>query len=743
MKKSKRLICMAVAVTLTLGVASAGLAGCISVNNEEDVKQLIATVDITKNEEFNKEFEGYASAVTEKKFIKRDMLTAFMNGYYQYVGSGYDYTFNLIKDYLVSNAIYTQYATAYVLRDRVENGFGEDKTKLSLDTFKSKETEVEKYEYLLGENSDNVKRAEYNLNYSLNNLLDTLERNVIEEQYKNNKDEDDEDYVGSGTRTTPSGIDSIDDEYIPEYYNVYTGYKSYQIDDEVMQKAIDNGDYEPLDHTDKNTRRKAYAKLIGQLGDNYILTSGDMETTDIWELTYVKDAYVSYLQQEIVNEFTDLCEKEQEELFKKQEGDVYSYVQGLYDEALESQEKDYATTANFESAMGNISDTSFILYSPSTEDTDEKDGKFGTFGYVYNILLPFSTAQNGILTNLQDYRDSELITESGYFYSRNQLLKRIQTTDQRGAWFNGSTDYSFDVAEYNETAETPLGYFNGGNENRNYLFFKNNLTKTDKYEKLKKYDGRYSYNGKVTKNTNGSYNLVPNKLDIDGMLTEFSAYINYVLGNGKVEYYAGDNFADKSTAFDQYYSVKEFTVENDDKEIDYSKLVYATGKVDLGENADRKNMFVETSDRYKAMAAVNELQYAYTTDTGVLSQYIGYTVSAYTTSYIKEFEYAAQEAIRMGVGSFKVCAGDYGWHLIYVTDAFECTAGAAYGDVSFTVDRVEKEGTFENSYYNWLKDTELSKVASLRQQKILRLYNTSEAVKVYESAYKDLTEIVG
>ncbi|MDE6557604.1 MAG: hypothetical protein K2K39_00695 [Clostridia bacterium] len=734
MKKSKRLICMAVAATLTLGVASAGLAGCISVNNEEDVKQVVATVDITKNEEFNKEFEGYASAVTEKKFVKRDMLTAFINGGYQYAGNnGYAYAFNLIKDSLVSNAIYTQYATAYVLRDRVENGYGEDKTKLSLDTFKSKETEVEKYEYLLGgENSDGVKHAKYTLNYSLNNMLDSIERGLIKEEEKK------EDYVGSGTRTTPKGIDSIDDDYIPEYYNVYTGYTGYQLDDESIKKAIDNGDYEPLDNTDKNTRRKAYSDLVGQLKGNFVLTSADVETTDIWELTYVKNEYVSQLQREIINEFTDLCEKEQEEIFKKTEGNVYSYVQGLYDKAVQSQTKGYATTANFESAMGNLSDTEFILYSPATDDTENVGGEYGKFGYVYNILLPFSTAQNDKLSYWQDLRDSELISESRYFIERNKILKDIQTTDQREAWFNGATDYSFDVTEYNKDKEedAKLSYFahtkNEGDESHDYLFFENNLTKTDKYEKLEKYVGKYSYNGKVTKNKNGSYNLVANKLGIDGMLAEFEAYVNYVLGSDKVDY---------SVVADYYGEDRVFTKDGDDKEIDYSKLVYASGKVNV--DTAKSDMFVETTDRYKAMAAVNELQYAYTTDTGVLSQYIGYTVSAYTTSYIKEFEYAAQQAVREGVGSFKVCAGDYGWHLIYVTETFEAEGGAAFGDVSFTVDRVEAEGTFENRYYNWLKDSEISKEASLRQQKILRLYNTSEAVKVYESAYKDLTEIVG
>lgn len=37
--------------------------------------------------------------------------------------------------------------------------------------------------------------------------------------------------------------------------------------------------------------------------------------------------------------------------------------------------------------MSSLSDTSFILYAPATEGTDG-----GTYGYVYNILLPFSAS---------------------------------------------------------------------------------------------------------------------------------------------------------------------------------------------------------------------------------------------------------------------------------------------------------------------------------------------------------------
>jgi hypothetical protein len=157
-------------------------------------------------------------------------------------------------------------------------------------------------------------------------------------------------------------------------------------------------------------------------------------------------------------------------------------------------------------------------------------------------------------------------------------------------------------------------------------------------------------------------------------------------------------------------------------------------------------MFVKESTdsisaaQYLVMSAVNELQYAYTTDTGILSYYVGYSVSAYSTSYIKEFEYAAQTAIKSGAGSYAVCAGDYGWHLIYVTDTFETKGGETY-EPQFTDERVGTEGTFENQFYAWIKDSLLSNETTNKQTTILTLYSNDSTVTLYEDAYQDLLEL--
>jgi hypothetical protein len=399
---------------------------------------------------------------------------------------------------------------------------------------------------------------------------------------------------------------------------------------------------------------------------------------------------------------------------------------------LSEQAISYSDNSAFETAMSSMSDTSFIFYTPDTTSTtadDDGDGAGdGAFGYIYNILLPYSTTQSNRLTELQTYLSDGVIDDDAYYIARRALLSEIKTTDQRSAWFNGETDYSFDASE------TSLSYYKGANSDRNYLFFENNLIKTEKYKQLEKYLGLYAYNGKVSKNTDGTYSLTPNKLTIDDMLSEFVNYVNFVLGN--------DGSAQTPTYSSDYEATTYY--KSGSKDIDYSKFVYASGLVNYG-GANKKSMFVTSSAQYRAMAAVNELQYAYTTDTSVLSQYIGYSVSAYTTSYIKEFEYAAQAAIKEAVknncGAYTVCAGDYGWHLIYVTDFYSPAGGEVYATPSWTAEQINTEGTFENKFYEWVKDSILTDVATTKRSTIVELFGGDSTVTKYEKTYQDLLEL--
>ena len=741
--KSKKIICGAVAAALTLSVTFSG-CGLLSTINEEDMKQTIATVNIGKSDKLGEDLAPYAAVIEDDTISKRDLISAYINTYSDFSSSGVSSNatiFNSLVTQLTNNSVLVQYATAYLLMTKDKDS----ENTVTLNEYKAKTTVTDKLIYLLGgEESDGVKQARYNLYSSVNSALDSYERTEIA---KLNKDDENDEYVGSDTRTTPGGIDTTVDDYLPLDkdnnldYGIYTGYEGHLIKDA--------GTYEPLEKSSRNTRRLAYSTFLSNINRNYLLTAEDKDVTNVLELSYVKTQFEAQLQQSVVNEFNDVYNKEQEEKISMIENGEYVFVKEKYENLVGEQSRTNSDASTFESSMSSLSDTQFILYSPdTTKDTEATDGVYGTFGYVYNILLPFSVPQNKQLSKLQSAHNNEQMSDAEYFKERNLLLKQIETTDQRSAWFNGSTDYSFNAKEYNEeNKDSKLNYYDGGKAERNYLFFENNLTKTTEYKPLEKYTGLYSYNGKVAKNTDGSYNLIPNKLTIDDMLKEFIDDVNFVLGGDYTKIYAGDSWINKSENFAKFYDTEEFGDKDDKDKIDYSNLVYATGKVELPEQDKAKeNMFLPTSLRYKAMSAVNELQYAYTTDTGVLSQYIGYTVSAYETSYIKEFEYAAQQATKMGVGAIKVCAGDYGWHVIYVTDTFSAAGGNVFNagtthSISFVKDRIEKEGTFENKFYNWVKDSTLKNETTQKQTEILQYFANDKTIIKNEKAYKDLVEL--
>lgn len=703
--KSKKLICAAVAATIAL---SATLSGCtlISTINEEDMKQVIATVNISQSENLESEGLGAAaSAIGTTEIVKRDLIASYLNVGYSYVQSGMSYAdvFKSLVNSLTSNAIITQYATLYLL------SMPEYSSVVSVFNDESK-TEVQKYEALLARvdevtGSNTVLLAEYGFLSGINSSLDSIEEGIIDGEDKT---------TGSDTRTTPSGVDTEVEDYLPLTangelnYGVYTGFDGYLLNDAGLYQE------DAIEGTTKNTRRKAYSKFVSTLKSNHLIDKDD-DTTDVLSISYMQDEKLSRLQQQVINVYYDEFSEQQEDMIKqKDENGVYTFLQSKYEDLYDNQKISNSTVSSFETAMGNLSDTSFVLYAPATAGTEG-----GTYGYVYNILLPFNAVQNVEIESGS--------TEVDYYFRRKGLLEEITATDQRSAWFNGATEYAFDASQ------TSLEYY-GKTAGRDYLFFENNLTDNSRYEELDKYIGMYSYNGCVSENKDGSYSLVPNKLDVNGMLDEFVAYVNFVLGDTSASWQLNSHY--NVTSPDDYYKDASATV----KEIDYSRFVYATGSVS-NLNASKLDALNKETRQYKAMAAVNELQYAYTTDTSVLSQYIGYTVSAYSTNYIKEFEYAAKEAIKHGVGSFSVCAGDYGWHLIYVTDTFSTAGGEVYANATWTADRVETEGTFENIFYTWLKDSVLTNVTSNKRSFIIERFGGDATVKLYEETYKDLLEL--
>ncbi|MCD8286390.1 MAG: hypothetical protein LUD50_04105, partial [Clostridia bacterium] len=528
---------IAVAVLAAAFAAGACLSGCnVSTNSTYDMEQIVAEVDITESEYFEgSEVENYAKAVTSSTgIIKRDLVAYFLNAGYSYVSNGYSYedTFNMLLDSLVDNAVLTQYSTMYLLKDIVEDTANTTYTTaadvvsaylaVGSDEKTEDATKVDRYIWLLNggqstlsgtgtddersaDVADEVKVAWYNVLSSLNSAIDNYESSYLTEEDSTS---------GTETRTTPGNVDTEKDDYYPQvpegeseddynygvYYNVYTGNKvegskGYLLSQSGTYKDDRSDLYK--DRSTRVTRYRAYASFVGNLSDNG-LVGDDEDVNDILSFNYINTEFAAQLEQQIISKYQDEYDDEQEAILldesNKDNNYADSYVVQAYNDLLEAQSESYDEVDNFTSDLSSMSSTSFLLYAPDTSDPDDLD--YGTYGFVYNILLPFSTEQNAYLTKYQtDYTSKEnndaLTYTPAYYNARARLLSGITTTDQRSPWFNGATEYAFDATD-EDNKYTGTYYGDSG-----WLFFQNNLTNPDRYEPLENYTGQYAYNGTV------------------------------------------------------------------------------------------------------------------------------------------------------------------------------------------------------------------------------------------------------
>ena len=679
----KKTAAVGIAAVMALGA----LTGCdlVSTDLQKDYAQVVAEVDITKSEAFAEggEYAAYADAIEPFEIVKRDLVSNFMSIGYLYVESyGYSYadTYELIKNSLVNRAIYLQYAKAYFFKS---GEYTVEGYEAAVNAAEEGEKDIAGLAYFLDEEEQAM--AEYEAKVAFNSAIDSLETAIID--FEDEHDHED-------ARTTPTGVDTVDEDFIDPAYKVYTGSNS----------ASDCGSYETVERSTPSTRTRAYKRLLSNLNSYGLIEKGE-NTSDVTSLSYFHTQRKSTYEDAVIEKLGEAFEAEAEGVITEE------WVKSKYEETLASQKQSFSSdTTSFESALDSVSDTSFVLYAP-----DEN------YGFVLNILLPFSSTQSAALDEAPADRGDK---NGNKFMTRASLLESVRATDQRRTWFTGHNDYSF-VAEEADNAYT------GGNAEREYLFFENNMKKSSgenaQYEPIPNYYGKYTYNGAVDK-TEGEhgkteFTITPEKITIDGFLSEMEGYLS---ANGytlEKTVSASESYYDK--ALSEYY--------NEDGTVNYSSFVYYEAKVNELSDFNANNVFVAGSDENNVMSMMNELSFAYNTDTAGLNSYLGYAISPNSTDYMKEFEYAAQKAVRGGAGTIVVVPTDYGWHIIYCTFTFA-------GNTPYTFDwnEIEEEGTFSNLYYEALKSSNLTTYATDRQTGIINSYDNDTCVTVYEKRYQDL-----
>lgn len=695
------------AVALAAALSSTLLAGCdITTDVSKDYAQVIAEVNIANSANFGEEYAEYEGVIGTTEITKRDMVSYFIStGYSMMQSYGWTYydTFNMISETLVNRQIYIQYAMLYLLDDESESDITVAGYEAAVEGQTGIDRRLAALAYFLDEEEE--AQALYSTRQLVNNTLDSQEETYLNHDHSH-------DDSASTARTTPTGIDTETEDYYNEAYRIYTG----------SNALADCPGYEAPEGSTPTTRRKAYSSFLASLRANSLIESGE-DLSNVESLTYFKTELASAYETAIINKLTDKFEDTIRATVNEQ------YAQEIYDTTYSRQETTFANdTDSFETALDGVSDTSFVLTAPEAN-----------YGYVINILIPFSTSQSLELENAPaDLGD----TKGNNFLQRAALLKNVRGTDQRGAWFD--EDYAFDGAE-TENAYT------GGNAARSYLFFEDSLGGNEQYERVPNYLGYYTYNGTVRQNDDESYTVRPNRITIDEFIAEMEGYLTQAANEVSVE---GDGYtvsegvyvngiaaddtisavADNTTYYNR--SVSDYYTESG--AVDYSKFVYYAGQVNFTNGFDANQFFLAGSAENVAYSVMNELSFAYNTDTAGLNDYFGYVISTGATDYVPEFEYAAQYVCRQGAGSYVVVPSDYGWHVIYCTFSFVADEeGNVIAPYTFNWDDRATEGTFSYLFYEALCADLVSEYASIRQSNAIEDFK--DCAVVYEDRYADLS----
>lgn len=409
-----------------VSVMCTSMAACdlVTTNAQRDMKQIVATVQID-------------DSVERDSITKRQLVNAFLNTGYQYVSQGYTYeqTFQLMMDLLVNRRVLVQQA------------------KLDLPVINADATGVEKFL-----TAEEIKKCKYEVVKAVNEVIDSYEKDLV--KVEETEDEEDEEEDTDTLRPVPKTYDEEEEEEIPETFAVNTNKPS------------------EIEGSTEKTRKQAYNKFIKALHNNNLIDSVDVE--DVLETTYGKD--------EILNqEETVLLDKYQKSIEDAATAQLSNAVLAQrWNDMVAIQKQGYANQTAYATALGSVSDESFVFVNP-----------YGGYGYVLNLLFKPTDYVQREVTKLQAKRRSGIISIAEYEAQRAALFAAsdaFEIVDERKTWITKGDEELFTL----EGSTVTFG------------------------DKLLKSDALKQFDATVSKNEKGKYTVTyedSDKLTVSAMMT--------------------------------------------------------------------------------------------------------------------------------------------------------------------------------------------------------------------------------
>lgn len=215
-------------------------------------------------------------------------------------------------------------------------------------------------------------------------------------------------------------------------------------------------------------------------------------------------------------------------------------------------------------------------------------------------------------------------------------------------------------------------------------------------------------------------------------------------------------------------SVEEFTLDQFVKMME--QYVYGSTQSDIKSSADGASVYRKVKAQAVASeydAKINELLFAFSTDDGSLNTYKGYAIEPIpdtgSETYVQEFADAGRELLQMQGNSYIMVGTDYGYHVMFFSQAFGGTEGFdalekylnysmnADGDVAYWTEQLaslveswdEEDLDTDNflyKFFNSVSSEKVSKAITKVQNKLMNdhVYSTKGGVTRYPDTYADL-----
>lgn len=423
----KRRFCAIASFILALIMSLSIFGGCnlITIDNEKDMNQVIATVRID---------DSIDTDICD--IYKRELVMSYIN-YGQYYVSNYGMSEKETFEFLLNDLIEMKIMLQSAMKDFDAGKYGA-----------TVNTEVKKWEITRYLTDKEITDCEYSTRKDINELIDSYEYVEDVPKYDSLTDE---------IRTPPTNAKVYEKELDFEEQKTYNS--------------------KPFDIDSTKERREAFNSVInlfeanGFLGDEYE-TKGTLESTKYY--TEIKN---SYLENKLITKYQDLIAAE-----ARNEYD-FEDLEEKFDETLKEQ-KDY-TVSEYVSALEGASTSSPILYS-----------NYGTYGYVYNLLLGASEEQAEKIGEID-----KKLPSAEKEKLRKEILKTVTVKDLRSTWI--LSGYDFDGTKFTH----------------DYTLTKDSVNSLKFYGEVKEIKA-------ATEDKNAKYTVTSvKKFGLDEFIAEMNAYL--------------------------------------------------------------------------------------------------------------------------------------------------------------------------------------------------------------------------